>query len=92
MGARHGSRRLRRLHRSALIEAYRDADGVFVHPPMVSERTPRRLHARNIVAAVREARPGPRGVPPRAVQPDRLGGAAAGTRPPAWRTAGCPTP
>lgn len=40
----------------ALIEAYRDADGVFVHLPMVSEED-RQAYARNIVAAVREARP-----------------------------------
>ncbi|MEJ1202236.1 MULTISPECIES: NmrA family NAD(P)-binding protein [unclassified Streptomyces] len=40
----------------ALIKAYRDADGVFVHLPMVSEED-RQTYARNIVAAVREARP-----------------------------------
>jgi uncharacterized protein YbjT (DUF2867 family) len=40
-----------------LTEAYRGAEGVFVHLPVVSEEE-RRAYARNIVAAVREARPG----------------------------------
>ncbi|MFH8417224.1 NmrA family NAD(P)-binding protein [Streptomyces collinus] len=39
-----------------LTEAYRGADGVFVHLPVVSEED-RRDYARNIVAAVRAARP-----------------------------------
>jgi uncharacterized protein YbjT (DUF2867 family) len=39
-----------------LAEAYRGADGVFVHLPVVSEED-RRTYARNILAAVREARP-----------------------------------
>lgn len=39
-----------------LTEAYRSADGVFVHLPVVSEED-RQTYARNIVAAVREARP-----------------------------------
>ncbi|MGP4030176.1 SDR family oxidoreductase [Actinomadura sp. 3N407] len=39
-----------------LTKAYRGADGVFVHLPAVSEED-RRIYARNIVAAVREARP-----------------------------------
>ncbi|MFJ4240372.1 NmrA family NAD(P)-binding protein [Streptomyces iakyrus] len=40
-----------------LTEAYRGADGVFVHLPVVAEED-RRAYARNIVAAVRAARPG----------------------------------
>jgi uncharacterized protein YbjT (DUF2867 family) len=40
----------------ALTEAYRGADGVFVHLPITSEGQ-RQTYARNIVAAVREARP-----------------------------------
>ncbi|GAB3929165.1 NmrA family NAD(P)-binding protein [Kribbella albertanoniae] len=40
-----------------LTAAYRGAEGVFVHLPMASEED-RRLFARNVVAAVREARPG----------------------------------
>ncbi|MEH0554017.1 NmrA family NAD(P)-binding protein [Streptomyces sp. B21-101] len=39
-----------------LTEAYRGADGVFVHLPITSEEE-RRTYARNIVAAVRAARP-----------------------------------
>ncbi|WP_149829190.1 SDR family oxidoreductase [Streptomyces tailanensis] len=39
-----------------LTETYRGADGVFVHLPVVSEED-RQTYARNIVAAVREARP-----------------------------------
>ncbi|MFD6171147.1 NmrA family NAD(P)-binding protein [Streptomyces coeruleorubidus] len=39
-----------------LTEAYRGADGVFVHLPVVSEED-RQTYARNIVAAVRAARP-----------------------------------
>lgn len=39
-----------------LTEAYRDADGVFVHLPVVSEEE-RETYARNILAAVRAARP-----------------------------------
>ncbi|MFI7642350.1 SDR family oxidoreductase [Nonomuraea sp. NPDC049400] len=39
-----------------LTAAYRSADGVFVHLPVVSEED-RQTYARNIVAAVREARP-----------------------------------
>ncbi|MFI6578403.1 NmrA family NAD(P)-binding protein [Nocardiopsis sp. NPDC050513] len=39
-----------------LTQAYRGADGVFVHLPVVSEED-RRTYARNILAAVREARP-----------------------------------
>ncbi|MEU0729129.1 NmrA family NAD(P)-binding protein [Streptomyces sp. NPDC006140] len=39
-----------------LTEAYRGADGVFVHLPVVSEED-RRTYAHNIVAAVRAARP-----------------------------------
>ncbi|MFD9440753.1 SDR family oxidoreductase [Streptomyces sp. NPDC060006] len=39
-----------------LTEAYRGADGVFVHLPVVSEED-RVTYARNIVAAVRAARP-----------------------------------
>lgn len=39
-----------------LTEAYRDATGVFVHLPVGPEEQ-RREYARNIVAAVREARP-----------------------------------
>ena len=39
-----------------LTEAYRGADGVFVHLPVVSELD-RQTYARNIVAAVRAARP-----------------------------------
>ncbi|MET8977460.1 NmrA family NAD(P)-binding protein [Streptomyces sp. NPDC004539] len=39
-----------------LTEAYRGADGVFVHLPVVSEAD-RLTYAHNIVAAVREARP-----------------------------------
>ncbi|MGW0826840.1 SDR family oxidoreductase [Streptomyces sp. NPDC002845] len=39
-----------------LTEAYRDAQGVFVHLPLASEED-RRTYARNIVAAVRAARP-----------------------------------
>jgi uncharacterized protein YbjT (DUF2867 family) len=40
-----------------LTEAYRGADGVFVHLPVVAEED-RRAYARNIVAAVRASRPG----------------------------------
>ncbi|MCF1595866.1 SDR family oxidoreductase [Streptomyces muensis] len=40
----------------ALTEAYRGADGVFVHLPVTSEED-RRTYARNIVTAVRAARP-----------------------------------
>ncbi|MEU3937684.1 NmrA family NAD(P)-binding protein [Streptomyces sp. NPDC029044] len=40
-----------------LTEAYRGTDGVFVHLPVVAEED-RRAYARNIVAAVRAARPG----------------------------------
>ncbi len=40
-----------------LTAAYRGADGVFVHLPMASEED-RGLFARNVAAAVREARPG----------------------------------
>jgi uncharacterized protein YbjT (DUF2867 family) len=39
-----------------LTEAYRGADGVFVHLPVVSEED-RQTYARNIAAAVRAARP-----------------------------------
>ncbi|MGI5290666.1 NmrA family NAD(P)-binding protein [Nonomuraea polychroma] len=39
-----------------LTEAYRSADGVFVHLPITSEDD-RQTYARNIVAAVRRARP-----------------------------------
>lgn len=39
-----------------LTQAYRDAEGVFVHLPVVSEED-RQAYARNIVAAVSEARP-----------------------------------
>src|SRR5690242_7497267 len=39
-----------------LTRAYRGADGVFVHLPVVMEED-RRTYARNIVAAVRAARP-----------------------------------
>jgi uncharacterized protein YbjT (DUF2867 family) len=39
-----------------LTQAYRDAEGVFVHLPVVSEED-RRAYAHNIVAAVGEARP-----------------------------------
>ncbi|MCX4903983.1 SDR family oxidoreductase [Streptomyces sp. NBC_00878] len=39
-----------------LTEAYRGANGVFVHLPMVSEED-RQTYARNIIAAVRAARP-----------------------------------
>ncbi|MEW2490833.1 NmrA family NAD(P)-binding protein [Streptomyces sp. NPDC048411] len=39
-----------------LTRAYRDAEGVFVHLPLASEED-RLAYARNIVAAVREARP-----------------------------------
>ncbi|MBB6420424.1 NmrA family NAD(P)-binding protein [Streptomyces sp. AK010] len=39
-----------------LTEVYRDAEGVFVHLPIVSEED-RRAFARNVVAAVRAARP-----------------------------------
>ncbi|MEU2281895.1 NmrA family NAD(P)-binding protein [Streptomyces sp. NPDC013178] len=39
-----------------LTEAYRGAEGVFVHLPVVSEED-RQTYARNIVAAVRAARP-----------------------------------
>lgn len=39
-----------------LTEAYRGADGVFVHLPMASEED-RQAYARNIAAAVRAARP-----------------------------------
>ncbi|MFE4664637.1 SDR family oxidoreductase [Streptomyces sp. NPDC056716] len=39
-----------------LTEAYRGADGVFVHLPLASEDD-RRTYARNIVAAIRDARP-----------------------------------
>ncbi|WP_186001586.1 hypothetical protein [Streptomyces sp. IB201691-2A2] len=39
-----------------LTEAYRGADGVFVHLPVVSEED-RQTYARNIVAAIRAARP-----------------------------------
>ncbi|MFI7705461.1 NmrA family NAD(P)-binding protein [Nonomuraea sp. NPDC049480] len=39
-----------------LTQAYRSADGVFVHLPVVSEED-RQTYARHIVAAVREARP-----------------------------------
>ncbi|PNG19372.1 NmrA family NAD(P)-binding protein [Streptomyces cahuitamycinicus] len=41
----------------ALTEAYRSADGVFVHLPVVSEAD-RLAYARNIVTAVAAARPG----------------------------------
>jgi len=40
----------------ALTEAYRGADGVFVHLPIASEEQ-RQAYVRNIVAAVRAARP-----------------------------------
>ncbi|MFJ4963592.1 NAD(P)H azoreductase [Streptomyces sp. ADI96-02] len=40
-----------------LTAAYRGAQGVFVHLPMASEED-RRRHAANVVAAVRETRPG----------------------------------
>jgi uncharacterized protein YbjT (DUF2867 family) len=39
-----------------LAAAYRGTDGVFVHLPVVAEED-RRAYARNVVAAVREARP-----------------------------------
>jgi uncharacterized protein YbjT (DUF2867 family) len=39
-----------------LTEAYRGADGVFIHLPVVSEED-RQTYARNILAAVRAARP-----------------------------------
>ncbi|MBR8640468.1 NmrA family NAD(P)-binding protein [Streptomyces tuirus] len=39
-----------------LTDAYRGAEGVFVHLPLASEED-RRIYADNIVAAVREARP-----------------------------------
>ncbi|GAB2964125.1 NmrA family NAD(P)-binding protein [Streptomyces pseudoechinosporeus] len=39
-----------------LTEVYRDAEGVFVHLPIVAEED-RRAFARNVVAAVRAARP-----------------------------------
>jgi uncharacterized protein YbjT (DUF2867 family) len=39
-----------------LIELYRDAEGVFVHLPIVAEED-RQAFARNVVTAVREARP-----------------------------------
>jgi uncharacterized protein YbjT (DUF2867 family) len=42
--------------RQALTEAYRGADGVFIHLPITSEEL-RRTYAHNIVAAVRAARP-----------------------------------
>ncbi|MFH8293675.1 SDR family oxidoreductase [Streptomyces sp. NPDC018059] len=40
-----------------LTRAYRSAEGVFVHLPVVSEAD-RQTYARNILSAVREARPG----------------------------------
>jgi uncharacterized protein YbjT (DUF2867 family) len=42
--------------RQALTEAYRGADGVFIHLPITSEEQ-RLTYVHNIVAAVREARP-----------------------------------
>jgi uncharacterized protein YbjT (DUF2867 family) len=41
---------------AALTEAYRGAEGVFVHLPVVSEEE-RQAYARNVVAAVRDAQP-----------------------------------